>query len=155
MIHTLSIKSNGEFSLVYRKGKYYVGRSLILYVLKNRDEKHNFIGITASKKVGKSVRRNRLKRLVRENYRLYESSLCIGYYMVFVLRSVDREPSFRSFEKEMRFLFKRAGVLALNEEPHSGQCGRSGELGGMQSGMQSGMQGGMQGEGPNGGQGGG
>jgi ribonuclease P protein component len=114
MKKTFSIKKNIEFLHVYKRGKYYVGKNVILYVLKNITGKnvgYNYIGITASKKIGKSVKRNRLKRLVRENYKAYESFLFSGYYLVFVLRSYTEMPNFWAISKEMRFLFKKANIL--------------------------------------------
>jgi len=110
----LSIKKNYEFARVYKKGRNYVGKVLILYVLRNqacKDAEYNCIGITTSKKTGKSVKRNRLKRLVRENYRYYESFLLTGYYLVFVLRSVDFMPDFWTISKEMKYLLRKANIL--------------------------------------------
>ena len=64
MKKTVSIKSNREFVRVYKKGKFFAGKYIVLYVLQN-GLKINRIGITASKKIGKSVKRNRIKRLIR------------------------------------------------------------------------------------------
>ena len=114
MKNTYSIKKNHEFLRIYRKGKYAVGRHLILYVLRNQTGLSagcNYIGVTASKKVGKSVKRNRLKRLVRESYRAYEEFLLTGFFLVFVLRSVEEMPDYRTISKEMRFLFKKSNIL--------------------------------------------
>ena len=116
MKNTLSIKKNNEFSYVYKKGRCFSGRILILYILKNynsKDASLNYIGITASKKTGKSVKRNRLKRLVRENYRLYEGFLLTGYYLVFVLRSVVETPDFGAYAKEMKYLLKKANIFDI------------------------------------------
>ena len=121
MKNTFSIKKNSEFSLVYKKGKRYSGKLVILYVLKSYKQKDllsNYVGITASKKTGKSVKRNRLKRLVKENYRAFEPSLSTGFFMVFVLRSVVGVPDFWAYSREMKYLLKKANILELrtNEE---------------------------------------
>jgi len=114
MNNTFSIKKTSDFSYVYKKGKCYSGRFLVLYALKNHNCKDllvNYIGITASKKTGKSVKRNRLKRLVRENYRAYESFIPTGYYLIFIIRSVQETPDFKVYQREMKYLFKKANVF--------------------------------------------
>jgi RNase P protein component len=180
MKFTNTIKKNREFVRVYKKGRYYVGKLLILYVLKggisgiaarrggesayranagggarasgsndayansgsesancgcggsesaNRNGSAsgggiransganailpimNSLGITASKKVGKSVRRNRLKRLVKENYRNLEPSLRRGRAMVFVIRAPEKMPLYADIQDDMISLMKRAGML--------------------------------------------
>lgn len=110
MIKTVPIKKNFEFLRAYKKGRYYVGRYLVLYALKNGSEA-NRLGITVSRKIGKSVRRNRLKRLVRENYRLYEEFVSNGVDLVFVVRSTDEVPDFYEVKSEMKFLFKKLGIF--------------------------------------------
>jgi ribonuclease P protein component len=117
MIFTLAVKKNREFARIYKKGRYYVGRLLILYALKAgggaaaSQEGFNSMGVTASKKVGKSVRRNRLKRLVKENYRHMEPALRRGLSMVFVVRASEQLPSYADVGADMASLLKRAGAL--------------------------------------------
>lgn len=110
MQKTVPLKMNYEFNKVYKKGKFYVGKFIILYILKNRQD-NNRLGIAVSKKVGKSVMRNRIRRLIRENYRLFEEVVKSGYDCVFVARSFDSEPGFTDIKKEMKFLFKKLDIL--------------------------------------------
>lgn len=110
MIKTDPIKKNSEFLRIYKRGKFYVGKYLILYILKN-NLGLNRIGITVSKKVGKSVHRNRIRRLVRENYRLFEGFIKDGIDCVFVARSSDLMPGFLEIKKEMKFLLKKMDVF--------------------------------------------
>lgn len=101
---------NYEFKRVYRKGSLKSGRYIVLYTLKNRYD-NNRLGITTSKKVGKSVKRNRFRRIIKENYRLLELNVNTGYDLVFVARSVDKLPTFNELGKEMKYLLKNQGVL--------------------------------------------
>ena len=111
MIFTIPVKKNCDFARVYKNGRYYIGKYLILYVLKGNPG-YNALGVSASKKVGKSVRRNRQKRLVRENYRLMESYVRNGFLFVFVIRAQSGDiPDFYIIRSEMRNLFTRAGVF--------------------------------------------
>ena len=65
-----SLKKNIDFQNVYRNGKSYANRFLVVYILENHTEK-NRLGISVSKKVGNSVIRHHLTRLIRESYRLH------------------------------------------------------------------------------------
>jgi ribonuclease P protein component len=115
MKKTVSLKKNYEFVRAYKKGKFFVGRYLVVYVLKNRLG-INRLGITANKKVGKSVRRNRVKRLIRENYRFYEDSISGGYDIVFVARNPDKEYGFSEIRREMKFLLKKMQVFDRGDQ---------------------------------------
>ena len=68
-----SLKKNDDFRKCYRTGKSYVNRDLVLYVCGN-DLGRNRIGISVSKKVGNSVVRHRITRLIRESYRLHKDA---------------------------------------------------------------------------------
>ena len=66
-----SLKKSKDFQNVYNKGNSYANRLLVMYVLENHTDK-NRLGISVSKKVGNSVIRHHLTRLIREGYRLQE-----------------------------------------------------------------------------------
>lgn len=76
---------NKSFQAVYRAGKSYANKYLVLYVLPNRTAKRQ-IGFAAGKRLGCAVVRNRLKRLLRESYRLHQSNLINGVDLVLVAR---------------------------------------------------------------------
>ena len=81
-----SLKSNRDFKNVYSNGKSYANRYLVMYVLENNSEK-NRLGISVSKKVGNSVVRHHITRLVRESYRLQEEMFNSGLDIVVVVRT--------------------------------------------------------------------
>jgi len=110
------LRKNTEFRLVYRRGKSYANKLLVLYVFNNKkniDEKnlqYNKVGISVSKKVGNSVVRSRSKRLIYESYRLNLNNIKPGYDFVFVARSAIKEKKYSDVEAAMVSLFKKAGI---------------------------------------------
>ncbi|MBQ6442242.1 MAG: ribonuclease P protein component [Lachnospiraceae bacterium] len=85
MKHPLSLKKTEEFQKVYHKGKSYANKQLVMYVLPNGSG-INRLGISISKKIGNSVKRHHLARLIRENMRLSEEMLNHGFDIVVVAR---------------------------------------------------------------------
>jgi len=81
-----SLKKNSNFRKVYNGRKSRADRYLVMYVLSNGTDR-NRLGISVSKKVGNSVVRHHLTRLVREAYRLEEKSFKRGYDIVVILRA--------------------------------------------------------------------
>ena len=84
-----SIKNNSDFLKAYRHGKSYANRYLVMYVRKN-DLDRNRYGITVSKKVGNSVVRHRVTRLIRESIRLNEEKFARGYDIVIIARNTAK-----------------------------------------------------------------
>ncbi len=85
MKYSESLKKPSDFQNVYKCGKSCANRYLVMYVYKN-DCSFNRVGISVSKKVGNSVVRHRVKRLIREAYRLNEELFLCGYDIVFIAR---------------------------------------------------------------------
>ena len=80
-----SLKSNSDFRRVYRGGKSYANKYLVMYVLENGTSQ-NRLGISVSKKVGNSIVRHRLTRLIRESYRLQEERFRCGLDIIVIAR---------------------------------------------------------------------
>jgi len=110
----VTLKKNYEFQRLYKKGKFYVGKYLVLYVKENKLN-INRIGITTSRKFGNSVKRNRVRRLIRESYRYYEKYLKVGYDFVFVARSTEDLPAYTDIKKEMKYLLKKNSVFDMEK----------------------------------------
>lgn len=103
------IRKNVEFRNIYRRGKSLSNQLLVLYVYKN-GRNTNRRGISVSKKVGSSVIRSRVKRLITESYRLNEVGLKTGYDFVFVARASSKDKSYKEIEASVINLLKRAGL---------------------------------------------
>ena len=98
-----SLKKNSDFQKVYRQGKSYANRYLVMYVLENHTE-GNRLGISVSKKVGNSVIRHHLTRLIRESYRLLEDMFNYGLDIVVIARSTARDISYHETESALLHL---------------------------------------------------
>ncbi len=86
MLFTEIIKENKDFSRAYTKGKY-VSCGIVTCYFRQNKLPLNRMGITAGKKLGNAVTRNRAKRMIRAAYRLEEKNFPIGYDLVFVARN--------------------------------------------------------------------
>ena len=105
-----SLKKNRDFRTVYRDGKSYANRLLVMYTLKN-DSDRNRLGISVSKKVGNSVVRHHITRLVRESYRLQEEMFNSGLDIVVVVRNRARDCSYHEINDALLHLAGLHNIL--------------------------------------------
>ena len=105
-----SIKKNDDFLKVYRRGKSYANKYLVMYILDNHSDKNRF-GITVSKKVGNSVVRHRVTRLIRESIRLKENEFLTGFDIVIVARNTAKGKSYRDIESDLLHLGRKQNIL--------------------------------------------
>lgn len=101
---------NKDFQSIYKKGKSYANKYLIMYVLNNKEEE-NRLGISVSKKVGNSVIRHRITRLIRESYRLQKEKFQLGYDIVVIARSNAKDKSYDEIESALLHLAKLHNIL--------------------------------------------
>ncbi|MGN0363393.1 MAG: ribonuclease P protein component [Bilifractor sp.] len=105
-----SLKKNADFQRVYRQGTSIANKYLVMYILENHLEK-NRIGISVSKKVGNSVVRHHLCRLVRESYRLGEESFSKGFDMVVICRIASKNCTQKEIADALYQLGRRHHIL--------------------------------------------
>lgn len=108
----VSLNQNTVFKRLYYRGKSVSHPSLVLYFMKNHREADLVrLGITVSKKLGKAVRRNRIRRLIREAFRVHESRVKCGYTLVVVARFACLDKSYSELVEVMRVLLVRSKLL--------------------------------------------
>ncbi len=110
MNHSQSLKKNEDFQKVYSSGKSFANKYLVMYV-KDNDSDRNRIGISVSKKVGNSVVRHRLKRLILESYRLHEDMFNSGLDMVIIARGTAKDKTYHEIESAVLHLGKLHGII--------------------------------------------
>ena len=110
MIFTDSLKNNRDFVNVYTSGRSYANKYLVIYTLKNNSDR-NRLGISVSKKVGNSVIRHKLKRLIKESYRLHEKMFNSGLDIVVIARKGSDACDFAGIESTLLHLMKLNGTL--------------------------------------------
>ncbi|MBC7765411.1 MAG: ribonuclease P protein component [Hyphomonadaceae bacterium] len=102
---------NMTFSLIYGKGRSFVGSYVVLYRYPNQTDQ-NRVGITATKKIGKAVVRNRVRRLIKENYRALAPRLKKGYDFVFVARMRTVGARYQDIGGNMKALLLKANMFS-------------------------------------------
>lgn len=107
-----SLKKNRQFQFVYKNGRSRANKYLVMYVKEN-GLGMNRIGISVSKKVGNSVVRHRITRLVRESYRLHEKVFNSGLDMVIVARVSAADVGYYEIESALLHLAKLHGVVKV------------------------------------------
>ena len=105
-----SLKKNDQFREVYKRGKSLANKYLVIYVLENNLE-INRLGISVSKKVGNSVVRHHLARLIRESYRLHEDMFNSGLDIVVVARKSAASISYHDMESALLHLFRLHKII--------------------------------------------
>jgi len=110
MDKTESIKYGYHYRRAYKKGKFSITKNLVAYAYRN-GLGYNRLGVTVKKNTGKSVERNRIKRLVKENFRYFGNMLEKGYDLVIVARKSSKDISYWDIRESMGYSLEKLGVL--------------------------------------------
>ena len=106
----ISLKNSREFSQVYNHRESLANKYLVMYILKT-DQVYSRIGISVSKKVGNSVIRHRIKRLIKESYRLNLDKVKDGYDIVVVARNSAKGKNFHEIESAFLHLGRNHHII--------------------------------------------
>ena len=116
MKNTVSLKENREFSYLYKRGKCIPADSIVLYYKKN-NLGYNRLGITCTKKIGKAVVRNKVRRRIRESYREIEERLIGGTYdFIIVARMKAASSEYKNISSALRYLCNKASLFSSKDE---------------------------------------
>lgn len=102
------LRKREDFSRVYRRGKAVANRQLVLYYQFNRETSHFRLGVSVSKKVGRAVKRNRLKRLIKEAARAQADRIKPGYDLVVIVRKGAVDATYHDISSSLGYLLKKA-----------------------------------------------
>ena len=108
---TQGLKKDSDFRKVYKHGKSFANRNLVMYILDNKSDSTRE-GISVSKKVGNAINRNKIRRRIKESYRLnIDANVKYGYDIVFIARVAIKEADYKDIEKSMNHLIRKAGLI--------------------------------------------
>ena len=110
----VTVKENYEFRRIYRNGKSAVSPQLVIYCQRNR-RGHSRLGVSVSTKLGCAVVRNRVRRRIREIYRLNKAKMLPGYDLIVVARVRAVETDYQKLDRTYLRLLEQLDLL--REDP--------------------------------------
>ena len=119
MRHTVSLTENYEFRRVYGRGKSAGSGHIVVYAFPNR-RKENRLGITVSTKVGKAVIRNKVRRRLKEIYRLQEAKILPGFDIVIVAKVKASGADYNSLHRDFLRLGEKLAILSKTTQAEKG-----------------------------------
>ena len=99
------IKRNSDFQAIYKNGKSVANRQFVVYTYKNRDLKHFRLGISVSKKLGNAVTRNRIKRAIRENFKVHKQNI-IAKDIIVIARQPAKDMNTLEIQSSLEHVLK-------------------------------------------------
>ncbi|MGB9679690.1 MAG: ribonuclease P protein component [Thermoanaerobacteraceae bacterium] len=111
----MKLRKNYEFKNVYSNGKSLADQYIVIYYIKNPFD-YNRIGYSVSKKIGNSVVRNRVRRLIHESFRLLNIEVKTGFDIVFIARSKIIDADFNAVQKSIKKLILKTPIGKVDEK---------------------------------------
>lgn len=105
----ITLKNDREFQRIYKKGKSFANKYLIVFCMENKMN-INRVGFVTTKKLGNSVKRNKYKRRLKESYRLNSYKLKNGYDMIFLFRKDIPELKYKDINSALNHIISVSGL---------------------------------------------
>ncbi|WP_026568921.1 MULTISPECIES: ribonuclease P protein component [Sediminibacillus] len=106
------LKKNEEFQLVFKKGKSFANRQLVIYYLAKTGQEHYRIGLSVSKKIGNAVVRNRIKRYLRQAFLELDEQVADTYDIIVIARKPAKDMDFHQIKKSLMHVLSKSRLLA-------------------------------------------
>src|SRR5699024_8867285 len=101
------IKKNKEFQAVFRQGKSFANRQLVIYYMTKSDQNHFRIGLSVGKKIGNAVTRNRIKRYLRQAFLDLEPQILSNVDIIIIARKPTKDMTFHEIKRSLIHLLKK------------------------------------------------
>ena len=109
--NTKGLKKDCDFRKVYKHGKSFANRYLVMYILENKSDSTR-VGISVSKKVGNAITRNKIRRRIKEAYRLnIDENVKNGYDIIFIARVSCNEAEYKDIDNAINHLVKKSNLI--------------------------------------------
>lgn len=106
MKKSFRIKKNSDFQRVFKEGKSVANRQFVLYILEKKEQEHFRIGLSVSKKLGNAVKRNQIKRYIRQSFMEFEQKVKDGRDYVIIARRPTAEMDFHMIKRSLEHVLK-------------------------------------------------
>lgn len=105
------IKDNKEFQYVFKHGKSFANRQLVIYYIKKSNQSHFRVGLSVGKKIGNAVTRNRIKRYLRQSLHELDSRMQLEYDIVIIARQPTKNMNFHEVKKSLIHVLSKERLL--------------------------------------------
>ncbi|WP_112182597.1 MULTISPECIES: ribonuclease P protein component [Paraliobacillus] len=105
------LKKDKEFQLVFKQGKSFANRQLVIYYLKKTEQKHFRVGLSVSKKIGNAVMRNQIKRYLRQAFLELDEQIDNTYDVIVIARVPTNNMDFFEIKKSLIHVLSKSNVL--------------------------------------------
>ncbi|WP_096272241.1 ribonuclease P protein component [Paucisalibacillus globulus] len=105
------VKDNKDFQVIFKQGKSFANRQLVIYYRKKEDQSHFRVGLSVGKKIGNAVVRNRIKRYLRQAFHELEKEIKPSYDFIIIARQPTKEMEFFEVKKSLTHLLSKEKLL--------------------------------------------
>src|SRR5690625_1465175 len=105
------VKKNSEFQEIFKSGKSFANRELVIYYKEKPSQTHFRVGISVGKKIGNAVTRNRIKRYIRESILDLENKIIPKVNIIIVARQPTKDLGYDEIRKSLLHLLRKQKLL--------------------------------------------
>lgn|SRR5690625_3849465 len=105
------IKANKEFQYIFKHGKSFANRQLVIYYMEKQAQTHFRIGLSVGKKIGNAVDRNRIKRYLREAFNEYKDKIKPTFDIIIIARKPSKTMNYHEIKKSLQHLLMKQNLF--------------------------------------------